>query len=184
MKLTSITAMVLALLLSGCGNLPTSMGKLPAKRSIVEAYGSTPNYNAADKFSFLQAALLYPASGGHHRIEIGERVLSDTFEALGASPITALRLVQFSAVCEAKGSFPVAVFCPANYRIELEVAGAKKTIQGSVAAVDLGAMVAREGTILFVPITLGDGFYHQRIEPFMEALASDLSKRIKDALPQ
>ena len=67
---------------AGCANPPTTLGKVPARINVVEKYGNAPAYTAVDKFSFLQAEVEYPASGGHHRINIGDFLLGEVFEAV------------------------------------------------------------------------------------------------------
>lgn len=158
--------------LVGCGNLPTGLGKVPPRQNAAAAFGNTPNYSAVDKYSFLQAEVNYPATGGDHRIEVGAYLLGEVFEIVKAVQVKQLRLALFDSKCVPSGMFAPHAMCSASYAIDFDDGNARR-VEGAVGPVDIGNMIARES----FPFTLGDRVFHERLTPLLLVIVDDM--RIK-----
>lgn len=178
MRITTIVFPLLAALLaSGCVNNPSSLGRVPPRTNIVATYSASPSYDAVDKYSFTQAEILYPARQGHHRIAIGDYLLSDIFEILGSHPVKLLRLLSFSARCNPSGIFMPHVICDVDYR--MEVHGREKSIiEGQLTKVDIGNQVA------LMPIVVSDEFFQNQVSPLLRATSADIRKKLSTHITQ
>lgn len=163
--------------LAGCANAPTSLGKMPARDNIAAAYGGTANYNTIDKYSFAQAELEYPASKGHHRLQIGDYLLGEVFDIFKNRAVQLVRLLNFKAQCNPSGIFNPHALCEANYSIDVHD-GARRVVTSSVPAVDIGNIHVRQDQFFLVPLTTGDDFYQRQVAPFLKVLSEDLRKRL------
>jgi hypothetical protein len=163
--------------LGGCANAPTSLGKMPARDNIAAAYGGTANYNTIDKYSFAQAELEYPASKGHHRLQIGDYLLGEVFDIFKNRAVQLVRLVSFKAQCNPSGMFMPRAICEATYSIDVQE-GSRKVVSSTLAPVDIGNIHVRQDQFFFVPLITGDDFYQRQVAPFLKALSEDLRKRL------
>jgi len=177
-KLCAATSMICVLGLSGCANPPTSLGKVPPREDFIAKYGRTPNYNAVDKFSFTQAEVLYPASGGHHRIGVGDFLLGEVFDIFEQRPMQLVRLLRFKSQCDPSGLFAPHAICATAYEIEMDD-GQRSFVQSTISAVDVGNIRVRQDPFLLVlPIVIGDDFFQRQIGPLLEAIKADLRQKL------
>lgn len=166
----------------GCANPPTTLGKVPARINIVEEYGGEPLYNAIDKFSFMQAEIEYPASGGHHRINIGDFLLGEVFKAVEGKDITNLRLTKFKSQCNNSSVVLPRALCKTDWEIVVNSKGVSKQITSSIPIVDVGNVHVRQDQFMLMPIVKGDDFFQGQIGPLLQKISDDVMSRLNSGI--
>lgn len=178
-----VCAMVLVGM-AGCANPPTTLGKVPARINVVEKYGNAPAYTAVDKFSFLQADVEYPASGGHHRINIGDFLLGEVFEAVQGKEITSLRLVSFKSQCNNGSVILPRAMCKTDWVMDVSANGVNKRIVSSLPVIDIGNVHVRQDQFMLIPIVKGDDFFQGQIGPLLKMISTDVVEKLVAGIPQ
>lgn len=163
--------------MAGCANYPSTLGKVQPPENITQVFGSSKAYQVTDKFSFMQAAVLYPATAGHHRIEVGEFVLYHALKALDGQPITAASLSSFTAICTNSSNFFPSLKCPLTWEVEIQGAQPRK-VRSAIDVLSSNRLLMRESSVLFIPIKLGDDVFHREIQPLLQALAEDMALKL------
>lgn len=166
--------------LVGCANFPTGMGKVPPRLNIAEVFGESPNYEAVDKYSFIQAEIEYPASGGAHRIGVGDYLLAEVFDSLKGRRIEQLRLLQFSARCKPSRMFAPTALCEVSYKMVIRE-GESRIIESTLAPVDIGGIRVRDSGALAL-VSLGDAYFHKQVSPLLQAITDDMRAKLQKAL--
>lgn len=177
MRKISLALMCTALMLAGCANSATSLGRVAPKSNVVAAHAGTANYDAVDKYSFAQAEVLYPASNGHHRIAVGDFLLSEVFEVLRSRSVKLVRLLAFSAQCDSSGVFMPHVLCNVEYTMEIDDPP-KRTVQGKLRSIDIGNMVVRQDQFFLLPVVVSDEFFQKQLSPLLQAISADFREKI------
>ncbi len=179
MKKSIVLSIASLVFISGCANAPVSLGKVEAKNNIVATYARYPIYAATDKFSFTQAEVRYQATGGgFHTVQVGDYLLGEILESLKNSSVTLIRLNEFSSECVPDGAFLPKLMCSTRYLIEITEQGVTKTIGGSLPAINIGSMRARQTSTLVVgTVTSSDDSFHAQIKPVLLAVINDFSNR-------
>ena len=122
-----ITLVASFLVLPGCGNKPLTLYVLDevdiTKRALLH-----PTYDRADAYSFTGAAVLYPATGGHHTLPVGNYLLAgvlDTLQNTGADEIT---LSNFDSKCDHGKLFFPDLVCNTWLALSFQINGKEKII--------------------------------------------------------
>lgn len=171
-----LAILTLAAALTACGNFPTAMGKVPPRVNIAAAFGDSRNYDAIDKYSFVQAELEYPADNGHHRIAIGDYLLAEVFDILKDREVRSLRLVEFRARCNYSGSFMPHALCEVTYKIDIRETE-NRLVEGKLGPIDIGGVRARQSGLL-ITVTLGDDSFQKQVSPVLQAIGADLRAKL------
>ena len=177
MRFTNLVCITTVLTLVGCANAPTSLGRVSPKSNVVASFAGTQNYETIDKYSFVQAELLYPASNGHHRIAIGDFLLAEVFEILKANPVRMLRLTHFVAKCDSSGIFMPHALCNVEYTIQIEDP-TRRIVNGSVRAVDIGNIVVKQDQFFLLPVVVSDDFFQKQVDPLLQAISSSIREKL------
>jgi hypothetical protein len=182
LALNLIASVIVAAAATGCANPPTTLGKVPARNNIVLKYGQTAAYAAVDKFSFLAAEVEYPATGGRHKINIGDFLLGEVLETVQGKEIGEVRLTEFKSQCNRSSVvFPHAI-CRTTWRINIVSRGMNIDVASSIPEIDIGPVRVRQDQFLLFPIVIGDDFFQGQIGPLLRAIADDISTKIGSAI--
>lgn len=162
----------------GCANTPTSLGKIASRANIAATYGNSINYNAVDKYSFAQAEVELAASGGYHKIQVGDFLLGEVFAALEAKSFELARLNSFKSQCNNDGVFLPHFLCVSTYSMQVVQQGKLISIEGTTAPIDIGNSMVKQDALFGFPIVVGDDVFHNKITPVLQALAKDIKEKI------
>lgn len=176
-----LLALALAAVVSGCANSPTTLGKVAPRENVVAKYSASPNYDAVDKYSFAQAEILYPASGGHHSIAIGDFLIAEVFDIYKDRRVELVRLLQFKSQCDPQGTFFPHAVCGTSYTIEAKDP-LRRVIEASVGPIDIGNIVVKQDQIFLLPLVVGNDQFQGQAAPLLKAIS--ISLRAKLAPPQ
>lgn len=162
-----IAALLVPIILSGCGNRPTTVTEISPidSSSIIQSRA----YSAVDTFSFSQAKVKYPANDGYHVVPVGSYFLSRIIDRLpaGASKVT---LMKFDGTCERTGFALPQVLC--RLSAEVTIGGPRgKSVQLS-AERNVGSMHAKSVNSISGQMDYGDTTIKGQMQSAVDALVA------------
>lgn len=170
MKFAPLLFACVTFALGACvANTARQMTPLPARIPLLSHSGSQP-FETADKWSFSQAVISYPAGGDqHHRIPVGEYLLGRLLEK---SPQLNLKLVRFDS--SADTAFGVFTRCLLSLDVEIAyyAEGQPRRFLFQFERRDIGPFFVGENSV--IPFTSAgpsdDGLFHNQLRPIIDEI--------------